>query len=236
MRWMTWHCPPDTGLEIRALAVWGRARYLSVTEVPRNIEWLRVSEVENFVSSEHEGQSGVRTRDLRFCKQAALSTAPGPPPIQLVNRAPMRLCLFCHTDEWRTITMWAFLAVIAGLRQKWHAGQIFMPNEPTWPIGKWTVDISRQIDNHSRSPWAWRAMVSQPTWDLSPTLVYCWPTVYDVGPTVNQRRTSVSCLLRYQSNNMVAPRWTSVKRMHSGTYSSDNSFISATQPTIVICI
>ena len=31
-----WHCPPDTGFEIRALAVWGRARYLSVTEAPHN--------------------------------------------------------------------------------------------------------------------------------------------------------------------------------------------------------
>ena len=36
MRWMRWHCPPDTGFEIRALAVWGRARYLSVTEAPHN--------------------------------------------------------------------------------------------------------------------------------------------------------------------------------------------------------
>ena len=33
---MRWHCPPDTGFEIRALAVWGRARYLSVTEAPHN--------------------------------------------------------------------------------------------------------------------------------------------------------------------------------------------------------
>ena len=36
MRWLRWHCPPDTGFEIRALAVWGRARYLSVTEAPHN--------------------------------------------------------------------------------------------------------------------------------------------------------------------------------------------------------
>ena len=36
---MRWHCPPDTGLEIRALAVWGRARYLSVTEAPHNTEF-----------------------------------------------------------------------------------------------------------------------------------------------------------------------------------------------------
>ena len=36
VRWLRWHRPPDTGFEIRALAVWGRARYLSVTEAPRN--------------------------------------------------------------------------------------------------------------------------------------------------------------------------------------------------------
>ena len=33
------HCPPDTGFEIRALAVWGRARYFSVTEAPRDTEF-----------------------------------------------------------------------------------------------------------------------------------------------------------------------------------------------------
>ena len=36
VRWLRWHCPPDTGFEIRALAVWDRARYLSVTEAPHN--------------------------------------------------------------------------------------------------------------------------------------------------------------------------------------------------------
>ena len=30
---------------------------------------------------------------------------------------------------------------------------------------------------------------------LDPALVYCWPTVYDVGPAVNQRWANVSCLL-----------------------------------------
>ena len=38
-RWLKWHCPPDTGFEIRALAVWGRARYLSVTEAPHNTDF-----------------------------------------------------------------------------------------------------------------------------------------------------------------------------------------------------
>ena len=36
VRWLRWHCPPDTGFEIRALAVWGRACHLSVTEAPHN--------------------------------------------------------------------------------------------------------------------------------------------------------------------------------------------------------
>ena len=38
VRWLRWHCPPDTGFEIRALAVWGWARYLSVTEAPHNTD------------------------------------------------------------------------------------------------------------------------------------------------------------------------------------------------------
>ena len=36
---MRWHCSPDTGFEIWALAVWGRARYLSVTEAPHNTDF-----------------------------------------------------------------------------------------------------------------------------------------------------------------------------------------------------
>ena len=47
----------------------GRARYLSVTETPHNIESLRVSWKEHFVSLQLGGQSGVRN-------QAASTTAP----------------------------------------------------------------------------------------------------------------------------------------------------------------
>ena len=39
VRWLRWYCPPDTEFEIRALAVWGRARYLSVTEAPHNTDF-----------------------------------------------------------------------------------------------------------------------------------------------------------------------------------------------------
>ena len=44
-----------------------------------NIESLRVSGEEAFVSLKLEGQSGVLTRDLRLIKHSALPTTPGPP-------------------------------------------------------------------------------------------------------------------------------------------------------------
>ena len=40
--------PPDTGFEIPALAVLGRARHLSVTEAPHNFVFSRVSGKETF--------------------------------------------------------------------------------------------------------------------------------------------------------------------------------------------
>ena len=68
-----WHCPPDAEFEIGALAIWGRVRYLSVTEAPLNIEYLRVSEEETFFLWNLKAmQSGVLTRDLLLSKQAIL--------------------------------------------------------------------------------------------------------------------------------------------------------------------
>ena len=61
-RWLRWHCPPDTGFEIRALAVWGRARYLSVTEAPHNTNfhtWMGKKQFCFFQTAE----TGNRTPD-----------------------------------------------------------------------------------------------------------------------------------------------------------------------------
>ena len=46
--WGWWDEWDDTSFEIRILAVWGRARYLSVTEAPHNIWSLRMSGEETF--------------------------------------------------------------------------------------------------------------------------------------------------------------------------------------------
>ena len=60
--WLRCHCPPDTGFEIRALAVWGRARYLSVTEAPHNTNfhtWMGKKQFCFFQTAE----TGNRTPD-----------------------------------------------------------------------------------------------------------------------------------------------------------------------------
>ena len=62
VKWLKWHCPPDTGFEIWALAVWGRARYLSVTEAPHNTEfhtWMGKKHFSFFQTAE----TGNRTPD-----------------------------------------------------------------------------------------------------------------------------------------------------------------------------
>ena len=74
---MRWHCPPDTGFEIRALVVPAQAQDLSVKEAPHNIEPLRVSEEDLSLNV----RAREETRDLPLSKQAALTTAPGHPQL-----------------------------------------------------------------------------------------------------------------------------------------------------------
>ena len=62
VRWLRWHCPPDTGFEIRALAVWGRARYLSVTEAPHNTNFHTWMGKKQFCFSQ-TAETGNRTPD-----------------------------------------------------------------------------------------------------------------------------------------------------------------------------
>ena len=88
VRWLRWHCPPDTGFEIRALAVWGRARYLSVTEAPRNTDfhtWMGKKHFCFFQTAE----SGNRTPNSGV-KGSGANHYP---------RAPALL-------QWRTLSEW----------------------------------------------------------------------------------------------------------------------------------
>ena len=74
--WMRWHCPPDTVFESRALAVWGRARYLSVTEAPHNTEFHMWMGKKHFVSFKPP-RPGTELRTLAW-KAAVLTTTLGP--------------------------------------------------------------------------------------------------------------------------------------------------------------
>ena len=74
----------DTALQTHGskFEPWRSEAELSVTEAPHNIdniESLRMSGEETFFKL--EGQSGVRTRDLQFSKQAPSTTASGPRPL-----------------------------------------------------------------------------------------------------------------------------------------------------------
>ena len=80
VRWLWWHCPPDTGFEIRALAVWGRARYLSVTEAPHNTDFHTWMGKKHFFVSFKPPRPGAEPRTLAW-KAAVLTTTLGPPPI-----------------------------------------------------------------------------------------------------------------------------------------------------------
>ena len=94
VRWLRWHCPPDTGFEIRALAVWGRARYLSVTEAPLNTNfhtWMGKKQFCFFQTAE----TGNRTPDSGV-KGSGANHYPGAPARLImtpIDKNPINLIL-----------------------------------------------------------------------------------------------------------------------------------------------
>ena len=84
----------DTALQIQdsKFEPCGRARHLPLTKALHNTESVRVSGEEIFVSLKPECQSGGRTHDLRLSNQAALITAPKPPPVswEYPRKCPLR--------------------------------------------------------------------------------------------------------------------------------------------------
>ena len=81
VRWVRGHCPPDTGLEIQTRAVWGRARYFSVTEAPHNTvfyKWMGKKHFRFFQTAD----TGERTPNssVKGSSVNLLTTTLGPPP------------------------------------------------------------------------------------------------------------------------------------------------------------
>ena len=61
VRWLRWRCPLDTGFEIRTLAVWGRARYLSATEAPHTANFHTWMGKKHFFCFFQTAENGNRT-------------------------------------------------------------------------------------------------------------------------------------------------------------------------------
>ena len=101
VRWLRWHCPPDTGFEIRALAVWGRARYLSVTEAPHNTNfhtWMGKKQFCFFQTAE----TGNRTPDSGV-KGSGANHYPRAPAHGPVNMS--RLATYTYHTAWLVGTL-----------------------------------------------------------------------------------------------------------------------------------
>ena len=83
--WGWWDEWDDTALQTqdskfkpwRSQAEHATSRSRRLPTILNHYEWAGKK---HFVSLKLEGRSGVRNCDLRFSKQAALTTAPGPPP------------------------------------------------------------------------------------------------------------------------------------------------------------
>ena len=92
----------DTWFEIRTPAVCGRVRYTSVTKAPHNIKSFERGR--NIFFLKPECQSGVRTRDLRFSRQATcFNHSTGPPPQSLAPVAVLvgsYSCSICFCSAW----------------------------------------------------------------------------------------------------------------------------------------
>ena len=108
VRWLRWHCRPDTGFEIRALAVRGRARYLSVTEVPHN------TDIHTWMGKKHFlfllNRRDRKPRTLAW-KTAVLTTTLGPPPHTPIKDCWVlyELLVWCYPSKHKTFFVWPTL-------------------------------------------------------------------------------------------------------------------------------
>ena len=131
VRWLRWHCPPDTGFEIRALSVWGRARYLSVTEAPHNTNfhtWMGKKQFCFFQTAE----TGNRTPDSGVKGSGANHYPRAPAPWHTSNtctwsdNTPQKIqTLRSESNECECVL--------------YCVGDLGWQNNPQWQVGLWST-------------------------------------------------------------------------------------------------
>ena len=145
VRWMRWQCPPDTckirnsspdGLRPSTLPLGhgGSPKYWIFM-----IEW---AEKKNFVSLKLEGHSGVRTRDLRFSKQAALTTALGPSAWLLEKEVTTQT----NTTRWPNVDFVMFVCYSCGN----HDCIVPLATKVISNSGKWEPLMTRERKIHTQ--------------------------------------------------------------------------------------
>ena len=127
VRWLRWHCPPDTGLKIRALAVWGRARYLSATEASPNTDfhtWMGKKHFCFFQTAE----TGNRTPNSDM-KGGGANHYPRAPALSVVRRVGSFSIQWSKTCQHRLIAVCLWQKTSCWFQNVWNAADNFIkPN------------------------------------------------------------------------------------------------------------
>ena len=154
----------------------------------------------HFVSLKLEGQSEAQIRDLRLSKQAALSTAPGPPPCWEVTSYPANtkrtnvdLMLGQRRRRWPSIKSTLVQRLVFSLGIDFYLRVLFHPR--------------LIITQRARCRWSCLVIVSA-GW---PCIVIWWwskiswrfirdPTRYAVYPAINHRSPVIDSAMANNSN------------------------------------
>ena len=102
-----------------------------------------------------------------------------------------------RSNHWASTSRWPDYGLTCGQRLRWlpsiwpSLGQRILHLLP--PNMSCYCRTTTIVDYTSTSP-AKVNSSTQHTWDVGPTLVYCWANVVDGEPTVNQRWANFSCL------------------------------------------
>ena len=146
VRWLRWHCPSDTGFEIRALAVWGPARYFSVTEAPH---WLsHVDGEETFFVSFKPPRPRTEPRTLAW-KAAVLTTTLGPPPpkLELCPSLWKKMPVIKIIITWNFGRHWGRRGDIIILGVSWHFPVQLLQ---LYRVDRWRVEVTPPPLSHRK--------------------------------------------------------------------------------------
>ena len=176
VRWLRWHCPPDTGFEIRPLAVWGRAPTSRSRRLPTILTFTRGWGRNMFVSFKPP-RPGTERRTLAW-KAAVLATTLWP-----------LLLSYCHCYSDKKQAGWSRKYVTTKVTPRTQSVSVCSPPEDTrrWTnAGLMLVHRLRRWTNIKTALEQRLVFTRQKTQDAGCTLVVCWLNVEPRSVTLVQ--------------------------------------------------